>query len=265
MERRGIQWYKRPWFLLVIAAAILVLHYIGILRPIESVMMSVMQPVQGWLFQSSVGLSSNENDQQNVEQLTEQQQKEIYALQVENARLKAIVQQSQVLGDQLAFLQQAELRSVQAKITSKSTDKLAHTVMINRGTNDGIEKGDAVIIENGILVGVVHDVQATASSVLLLTSFNAKISATVQNAQQSPGIVQGDHNISLRLTFVPQTDTLAVGDTIVSSGNDEHIPPDLVIGSIQEIFQQPGSLFQEASLTPLFDLSQLSIVSVITL
>lgn len=114
-------------------------------------------------------------------------------------------------------------------------------------------------------MGIVHDVQQSSASILLLTSFNAKISATVQNDSQSPGIVQGDHNISLRLTFVPQTDTLSIGDTVVTSGNDEHVPADLVIGSIQEIFQQPGSLFQEASLTPLFDASQLSIVSVITL
>lgn len=259
MERRGAQWYTAPWFPLIIVGGIIVLHYIGVLQPIESLLARAVQPIQAFVYSGG----SAEESELTDEELLAQLQDENTALQLENSRLLELLDETQILSEQLAFLKDSTFDSVQAKVTSRSTDRLAQSIIINRGSKHGVQKGDAVIVNEGILVGIVHSVESNTSTVLLVTSYNNKVGAKVQNETQSPGIVEGEHNISLRLTFVPQTDTLTVGDSIITSGNDENIPTGLLIGTIQEVFQEPGSLFQEASVEPLFDATQLRIVSVV--
>lgn len=259
MERRGAQWYTAPWVPIVFVLAIVLLHYIGILQPVESLFARAIQPIQALVYS---GGTPDENGLTPEEQIA-QLQEENRQLQLDNAQLETLVGESAVLAEQLAFLQDNAYGSIQAKVTSRSTDQLAQSVIINRGKKHGVETGDAVVVDDGIFVGIVHSVQNESATVLLATSFNTKVGATVQNESLSPGIVSGEFNISMRLSFVPQTDTLTIGDNVTTSGNDSQIPTGLLIGTIQEIFQEPGSLFQEASVTPLFEPSQLRIVSVV--
>jgi cell shape-determining protein MreC len=84
----------------------------------------------------------------------------------------------------------------------------------------------------------------------------------VQNTTQSAGVVRGEHNLSLLMEFIPQVDTVTVGDTVVTNGADPFIPQGLVIGRVQEVFNEQGDLFQEASLTPLYTSADVFIVSV---
>ena len=46
-----------------------------------------------------------------------------------------------------------------AKVTARSTDNWRSTLTLSKGSNAGVEKGDCVITETGLLVGVVANQQ----------------------------------------------------------------------------------------------------------
>ena len=65
------------------------------------------------------------------------------------------------------------------------------------------------------------------------------------------------------MKFIPKNRTINVGDTVLSSALDDFIPPNLIIGTIEEVFANDESLFQEALVAPQADLGKLSIVSIL--
>jgi len=182
---------------------------------------------------------------------------------VKIAQLQQLVDASEVLQKQGAFLKDHSYQAVTAQVTSRSTEQLSQSLMINKGELDGLKAGMPVIAEEGVLVGTLRTVQPHSSEVLLLTSYDSRVSARLQNQVQSPGVVRGEHNLSLFMEYIPQIDTVAVGDMVVTNGADELIPQGLVVGRVQEVFNEQGDLFQQASLTPVYSAKNIFIVSVL--
>lgn len=266
-SKRSIRW----WHLPVLAAGLLILHYTHVLEPVENLLTRIIQPVQARVYSAvqHQAISNTEDDQYSAlskEELVNeytQIQERTQQLLIENARLKTVIEESSLLEDQIRFLQEHEYRYLSARITSVSTENISPTIVISKGSEEGVAVGLPVIIEEGVLVGVVTDVQDYASEVRLITNVNSLVSASIQNEDQSPGVVKGEHNLSLVMEFIPQLDTLNVYDSVFTSGADPLIPQGLLIGQVQEIRKEPSSLFQQAVLKPLFQQTELSIVSVI--
>lgn len=261
---------------LIIISPVLVLvlvfsHYSHLTRPFENVLIRIVQPAQSSLFlasQQSIKAMEDAGKVRNLspEELLEQQtifEDKMRNLMVENAHLKTLVEETELLEQQVSFLEERSYQAVTARITSRSTESISQTITINAGTAQGLQKGFPVIIENGILIGTINTASDFSSEVLLLTSFASQVNSFVQNESQSPGIIKGEHNLSLYMDFIPQLDAIAPGQSVLTSGIDPHIPKGLVIGQIQEVINEPGSLFQKAIVEPFFDSSELSIVSII--
>lgn len=260
---RSQRFFTRPLAVMAFVLVIIGLHYIRVLQPIENGIITVIQPVQvlvyGWV-------NTEDHGDESYDELLASRntaQEELDAIRVENAQLKTVVNQTTLLEEQVAFLQEQSYQAVTAKVASRATNDTAHTIIINKGSTDGVTDGAPVIINNGVLIGTIDSVDEESAAVLLLTSFRSRVSATIQNEQRSPGIVQGEHNISIGMDFIPQPDTVAIGDTVIASGSDERIPVGLVIGTVREVTNEPGSLFQQASIDPLFDVVDITIVSIL--
>ena len=259
----------RIWIIFIVLLALFILHTARVVQPVENMLVSALSPLQSILYSTTKHTQSNETEA--VSDMTLEELQERYSSLVEsneetlieNAQLKTLVQESSLLEEQVEFLKHRALRGVSAKIISRATEGLSQSLIINRGKADGLQNGYPVIIENGVLIGTVRSTEDHIAEVQLLTSFNSRVSATVQNDQQSPGIISGEHNLSLEMQYIPQPDTLHIDDTVVTSGSDPSIPFGLVIGQIQEIRNEPGSLFQAASARPLFSSSDVLIVSVL--
>lgn len=256
---------------IILAIGLPILHFTTILRPLENIFIRAVQPVQAYIY-TKLNIAVDSNAEKNeLEQLSPDElvkknielQDQIDNLTVENAHLKTVVEESSLLESQLQFLEDRSFTAVTARVSSRSTDSVSQSLIINKGSADGLQVGAPVIIDNGVLIGTVYAVQDHSSTVLLTISFDSRISASIQNATQSAGIVSGSHNLSLVMEYIPQFDAIAVDDPVFTNGTDEHIPEGLVIGRIQEVHTEPGSLFQEASVEPLYRPSEISIISVI--
>lgn len=258
------------WFPVALLPLLLFAHYSRVAQPFEYIILRVLTSLQTPIT-AAVGLPSTPTFGQQPSQaaaniVTDREATladQVQNLIVENAHLQTLVEEAQLLEEERAFLESRALQGVPARVTTRTTEGLSQAVIINRGTHNGLSVGLPVITNSGVLIGTITRCASNTSTVLLITSHSSRINAAVQNTLHSPGIIQGAFNISLQMQYIPQSDPLAPGDVVVTSGNDPSVPEGLVIGSIEETHSEPGAIFQRANVQPFFEAAQLSVVSVL--
>ena len=139
------------------------------------------------------------------------------------------------------------------------------TIIIDQGYTNGVKKGQAVVYKNSI-VGNVVQVRSVASQVKLVSSpgisFTAKTATT-----NAAGVLRGMGNQQMILDNVVLSDTLQVGDLVVTSLTQNidgtGYPTGFVIGKITSLEKNPSNLFQRASVQSLVDVTKIPMVFVI--
>ena len=146
-----------------------------------------------------------------------------------------------------ALLEPLHHTTVLASVIGYSPDPGVQSVTIDRGATDGVQTGMAVMSDAGVVVGKVSSVGDVTSSIMLLSDSQSSILARINSSVRSPGVVKGDQGVSLRMELIPKNDSVQVGETVVTSGSEDRIPPDLPIGTIKDASTRPGDVFQNAT------------------
>ncbi len=177
----------------------------------------------------------------------------------ENARLK----------EQLDFSQSLAVKNFAANIISRGADNLYTTIVINKGSRNGIKKNMPVIAIQGGNIGIVGKVIAvgyTTAQIMPVFDFNSSISARVQNTRDI-GLVSGNGSdtLPLKMEYIKKRviDELRFGDVIVTSGENENYPADIPIGTISHVQVLNYDTSLAIELSPIIDFSRLETVLVI--
>jgi rod shape-determining protein MreC len=105
---------------------------------------------------------------------------------------------------------------------------------LNRGTIHGIKVNMPVAVEEGI-VGYVTDVGLNWCMVSTIIETASSVGAYVPRSGET-GIVSGDAALRqegvCKITYLDPAADIAVGDTVLSSGNGSVYPADLLIGEV---------------------------------
>ena len=137
---------------------------------------------------------------------------------------------------------------------------LPEQLILDQGTNQGVQNGMAVVIKN-ILLGEVTRVEATTCLVTLISQPNFLFTAHTQNTN-TLGIVKGEGLDKVALVNVELSDTLKIGDIVITKGEEnlsgKGLPPGLVIGKITAINKPPSALYQTAAIGNPVDITKLS-------
>ncbi len=152
------------------------------------------------------------------------------------------------------------------RVTAPATSNWASTLTISKGRNFGIEAGDCVVTETGVLVGVVSEVGTNASVVSTLINTDIDMGGMVARTY-SAGILEGDFTLmeegKLKLSYLPDSAQLVAGDEVLTSGKGGIYPSGLVVGRIEGVFDDPSGKIRYAVVLPEVDLSSLIEVFVI--
>lgn len=160
------------------------------------------------------------------------------------------------LEDALGYIAHATQQPLLARILGRSNDPEA-IVFVDQGTEDGIQQGDAAFIHDGHLVGIIDRTWNHYARIRLTRDANSHIPASILGQEeQTIGIVDGQNGYLLRMRFIPHDQPIAVGQVVITSGLDGHLPAGLVLGTVSEIIQEERALFQEALIQPIFSLDQ---------
>lgn len=135
------------------------------------------------------------------------------------------------------------------------------TIIIDRGTHDGVGKGMAVMAPEGI-VGQVVAPSYRHSKVMLIIDRSSAVDALVQRTR-ARGIVEGEADEYCQFKYVLRKADISVGDTVVSSGLDGLFPKGLRVGSVKEVSKGEPGIFQVVRVVPFVDFASLEEVLVI--
>jgi len=168
---------------------------------------------------------------------------------LENIRLRQLLG----LKDQLPF------KLIAARVINKNLTLLRNTITINIGSNDSVQQYMPVISDGG-LVGIVINVTRHYSIINILLNTEFRVSGKVQRSRVD-GIVMWDGK-TLDLKNVPKMRDVKVGDVVTTSEYSNTFPPDIRIGLVGEVREQPSSLFKSITIEPGADFVKLETVFV---
>lgn len=180
------------------------------------------------------------------------------ALAQDNARLHELLaayQSDTGLAPRLAEYPKA----VKARVIGFPPENGIQSVMIDKGTRDGLSRDDGVLSADGV-VGRIVEAGPFTSKVALLTDFTSTIPAIVQRGRYW-GVAKGNQS-SVRLDYVSQDAPLRIGDKVVT-GEARSFHSGAVIGTIVQIERSNSSLYQTAVVKPAADFSRLDSVVVV--
>jgi rod shape-determining protein MreC len=197
---------------------------------------------------------------QNTMKENEQIRRENDALKMQITRLQGKAAEADRFAVLLNFRRSnADVPMIGARVIGASAGAASQTIQLDRGERDGIRKNMGVITPDGV-VGKVVESYPNASQVLLLTDKDSGVGAMLADSRaQSP--VGGQGEPLLVMGYVPNDDTVNLGERVVTSGMDRIFPRDLPVGTVAEI--KPGNPFKKIRIKPAANLERLEEVLVL--
>jgi rod shape-determining protein MreC len=177
-------------------------------------------------------------------------------LQSKNEALNAQVLILQRKSQQMAALAAENVRLRQllnasiAELIGVSPNPLSHQVIINRGSNDGVFKGQPVLDAFG-LMGQIIEVSSSSSTVLLISDATHAIPVQV-NRNDVRAIAEGTGDMNrLSLRHVPANTDIRVGDLLVSSGLGKRFPVGYPVAQVDQVLRDPAKAFLTVTAKPM--------------
>ena len=235
--------------------------------PVGVVLLEVMHPLQIGVTAAShyVGLAwgryvalwslrqENEELHKRVQEL-ERTVRRADEIERANRRLGKLIELENRLGD-------LGKQTVAARIVGRSPSVWVKTVVLDKGSNQGVSKGMAVLAPEGV-VGQVVAASRNAAQVLLVADMNSAVDAVMSHTR-AHGIVSGTRDGSCTLKYVEQLDDIIVGDAVVTSGQDGIFPKNQMIGTVKRVGTQDGGMFQDVEVKLNVDLAKVEEVLVV--
>ncbi|GAB6141666.1 hypothetical protein JCM14076_23950 [Methylosoma difficile] len=161
------------------------------------------------------------------------------ALEKENIRLRALLDNSFKLGEQVLV----------AEILSVKTAPYEHIVTVNKGTRFGVHPHQPVLDANGV-VGQVFRSQPLTSDIMLITDLNHAIPVEVnRNGLLTIAVGSGQLN-KLILPYLPNNADIHPGDLLITSGLGGTFPQGYPVAVVDQFTSQPNKPFATITATP---------------
>ncbi|HYW36095.1 MAG TPA: rod shape-determining protein MreC [Balneolaceae bacterium] len=150
------------------------------------------------------------------------------------------------------------------RIIGKELHQANNMLTIDAGSENGLKRGMPLISARG-LVGKIVLTSPKYAEVIPYFNTLFKISAKLQNSN-AYGIVSwdGESNSKLELRYVPQTVRVAKGETVLTSGYNRHIPPNIPIGKVTGYKPNKGKGTQRIFVKPAANIYSISAGFIIT-
>jgi rod shape-determining protein MreC len=177
--------------------------------------------------------------------IIEAQLQKMAALEAENERLRGLLSSAVSL----------KQRVLVAEILTVSQDPYRHQIVLNKGSADGVYRGQALVDAYGIM-GQVIEVNPHSCVALLITDPNHGIPVEInRTGLQTIALGRGD-GFGLSLPYLPGNADVKVGDLLVSSGLGGRFPAGYPVGEIHELRHNSGESFMEAIAYPSAHINQ---------
>lgn len=260
--------------ILLIIFIIVVLNLTGYQKEVKNLFYLISAPIQKTFWQVGDRVSDffeAITEIKNLKKETENLKLKNQELLAEIVLLKELKKENEILRTALDIGLEKEFRLAIAEVLGKDISQ--DSLIIDKGSEDGISKDLPVITQQKTLVGKINEVYENFSKVQLLTdkesSFDAKISETPYqnefNAGQAEiyGVVKGKGNFKLYLELIPGEEEIKEGDLVITTSLGGIFPGGILVGQIKEVKKSDIEPFQQAEIKPAFDIKELKMLFII--
>jgi len=189
---------------------------------------------------SSTAALQNENAELKLKQLRAAPELlQLEALREENKQLRRLLDAEERL----------PAKSVFAEILYAGRDPFSRKVVIDKGSQSGIQAGQPVIDDIGV-IGQVTRVYPLMGEVTLLSDKDQAIPLQVQRNGLRAVAYGGAEGGMLDLRFMAANADIRNGDTLVTSGIDGTYPPGLPVATVARIERDAAYAFAKITLAP---------------
>lgn len=161
----------------------------------------------------------------------------------------------------------SEYTYINATVVNRNIGYWYNNLTIDKGSKNGIKKGDAVIIPSG-LIGKITNVSNFSSTVKLLTSdeISSKISVKINsNDKYLYGLLVGydsEYNI-YKIEGITDSDDIEKGDLVTTTGLTDYFPSGLLIGKVSKVVKDEYDLNSIVEVVPSVNFENISIVTIL--
>jgi rod shape-determining protein MreC len=161
------------------------------------------------------------------------------ALTRENVRLRELLDSSAEFSETV----------VGADVLAIETSPSARQIVIDKGSRHGVYVGQPVVDAYGIL-GQIVQVGPFSSTALLITDVSHAAPVQINRTGLRAISVGTDGVDELRLSFVPTSADVEVGDLVVTSGLGDRFPAGYPVGKVAAVEIDHGEPFARILITP---------------
>jgi rod shape-determining protein MreC len=147
------------------------------------------------------------------------------------------------------------------EVIARSYNPSHNFVVVDRGKNEGVEAGMAVVGFRG-LVGRVSRVFPNSSNVILISNRSVSVSC-INRRSRVVGVLEWERENLFRLEYIGKEEDVQVGDTLLTSGLGMLFPKGFVVATVFQVSEERGGLSKKvraASMTDLDKLEELFVV-----
>lgn len=251
---RGPSLGARFFFLALISVGIMVLdHRQGHLDSLRQWLLSGVYPVFRVVdvpFNAWDWVGSTFADRARLREENGKLAAELRVANLRLQRLESLTEENRQLRDLRTASAGIADRSLVAEILRVDLDPFRHRVLVNKGANAGIYKGQAVLAADGVF-GQVDRAGLGAAEVILVTDSEHATPVQVnRNGLRSIAVGTGEI-AKLTLPFLTVDSDVKVGDLLVTSGLGGIYPAGYPVGEITKVERDAAETFAIVEAKPL--------------
>lgn len=179
----------------------------------------------------------------------------------ENARLCKELADYKLLVTDSVVAQDVE-NYLSAKVVYNSVYDLQNYIIIDKGSEHGVEEDMGVFAPQGV-VGVVQRVSKNYAVVLPIINLEQVISAKIKGNNQLGSVKwNGKSPLKAKLYEIPSHVNVVAGDTIVTSGFSAIFPEGIMIGVVDRAAHIENTMYCDVDVNLSVDFQSLSYVTV---
>lgn len=179
----------------------------------------------------------------------ERMRKELAVATARLNRLDAVSAENQRLRELLGGTRGYRLNVRLVGILEVDLDPYRQRLILDAGSGDGVQVGDALVDAGGVL-GQVIEVSPHRAIALLLTDPDHAIPVQVARSGLRATAIGTGHGDSLSLPNIPQSADIRVGDVLITSGIGGRFPAGFPVGAISALHPDNTRLFMVAQARP---------------
>ena len=230
------------------------------LKPFQAALASVADGV------ASVATAVGEIDALRIDNASLHDENE--RLANENARLRALREENDQLTALLQLQSGFEHQTVAARVIGREMLETRRLITLDKGTDDGIEQGDVVIVQGGALAGRVTDVGPTFAKVTLISDSASTVVGQLLGSGATGEIV-GQAGGVLVMRNIDSAVQIGVDEEVFTAGIElaggirSPYPRGLVVGTVVDLERDANDVVQTAYLAPAANLDSFELALVI--